>query len=452
MTRYSAYNSFAESLLAYLPEIADLEVRNENYWNQLEVNTSRVTDEMMDSEIVARKLNSIGAAGQQVLSIWLGRAPLSSQRDVVEFAEHIVTNREESSILTVMLIIDFIYRRRPDAIETLCGLILANEIFSFIERSSAEINAKRFLYTVAAYVKNPHYLRLLMLFESAERVGYKRYNLVAETPDGDDADEVAELRRFAEEKINQGADLSDLAVGRINAALEAFERTHGQYKSLCYEVFHDESAGIALVFIFRYLRESHIREVEQTIFAEEAELIVLRFSDKMRLVEDHSISGIGTKIATLVASDILEAQNVKYVRSEYLNSAERVDNLIQALVAESDDKIRLHELYLFTAPLDDNPILMLRSSSRHGIAKALRDLSERGTYLLNDLDDIRHISIRFDVPIDDDNSRSYSFKVFVHHVRSDRYFLRYSVANIATSIRQDFERYLRKNYDVRVFP
>jgi len=406
---------------------------------------------MVDPANVESKLASLDITGKQVICFWIGLPPLYRNQDIVSLARHISANRDSIGFQTIILICDFLYRRRPDAIETVSRYILPEEQYNFVVSNDIEANSKRFCYAILAFIQEPHLLRTLMLFESAERAGYTRYNLVPRTPGIDNADRIDELMKLAEERITKGVDLKTLDVGRINNVLNKFEGRHGQKVSLCLDIYSGHTDGTAIIFILRPLRETFIREIDGIIFAEEAEIIVLRVYEGMRIVDEHSAKGIGIQIATEIASEFLGIEDLQFIKSSETTDLHDLQNLIQNLMKRSDDRLHFRELYLEMAPIEGSPKLVIRSDEDLTIVGALEFLNSRGVDLLQDLRDVKNIKIGFVVDTGKE-LKSYSFKIFLTNLGQNLFYLPYSTANIASRIRENFEAYLKENYNVKVFP
>jgi len=447
MPRFADHTAFAEDFVAQLPSLQDVEARSSAFWDMLEVNANRILDDAKDIESVESSLSLLGVGGLQALCLWAGLEPLQTKADLKSaLAEYLVANLGISGCQTIISMNEFLYRRRADAIKTICHLILPEAQFNLVHSSSLDANSKRFCYATLAFLQNPHQLRLLMVFESAERAGYTRYVLI---PKMDIGEEAAEL---AQQHIEAGADLTLLDIGKVNDILEGFERRHGRRESLCSEIFEDDASGMTLVFIFRYLRESHIREVESVVFAAEAELIVLRLYDRMRAVEEHSTSGIGVQIVAAIASELLDDPNIQYIEDTRLTRQDDLERLVDALVNEEDDRLRFQELYLESAPVEEAPTLILRCDKSRNLSRPLEFFRQRNVDLLQDLNDVHKLNVAFVIESTTGKQKAYIFKVYCKQASPGRYYLPYSVANISTRIRSEFEAYLRGMYNVRVIP
>jgi hypothetical protein len=293
-----------------------------------------------------------------------------------------------------------------------------------------------------------------MLYEKAERAGYKRHVLVPRTQTAAENPIDKESITAARESIEAGVGLSAVVPERVNDVLDDFEQRYGHRKSMCFDIFEDTRNEMTEVFIFRDLRESHIREVDGVVFGDEAELIVLRLRDQMRSVEEHSTTGIGVRVASAIASSLLEGARVRYIKDEELTARDDLQKLINALANDEDERLQLRELYLEEAPIQDSPILILRCEKGQSLSSSLGFFRARGVDLLADLQNVRNLKISFAVPSDEDPDKEdlYSFLVYLERSSSMRYFVPYSVASFPTTVRMEFEAYLRGEYNVRVVP
>lgn len=455
MPRYADCTDFAQKFIEELPSPRELEARRSEFWDLLGVNADRILEDAKGADFLEDRFSSLGAGGLQVLCLWTGLEPLQTRAVLRStIAEYLAANLAYPGCQSAILINEFLYRRRPDAIEAICRLLLPEGQFELVRSSDVDTNSKRFCYAISAFVQNSHNLRLLMLYESAERAGYTRYVLVprTETPSGNPID--GESVNQAQKHIETGVDLAVLDVETVSNILDDFERRHGHKESLCFDLFKDPENTMTLVFILRDLRESYIREVDRVVFGDEAELVVLRLYDRIRTVDEHSSTGIGVRIAIAMASTLLEDVNLRYIEDTQLTEQEDLEKLVGTLASGEDRQLRLREVYLGAAPIEEAPVLILRCDKERNLSKPLEFLKRKDIALLQDLHNIRNLKIGFVVPSaeDEDKEDVYSFTVFCKRVRSTRYFLPYAAANISTDVRSQFEAYLRGKHDVRVVP
>jgi len=290
MPRIADHSDFARLFVALLPECQTVSSQPDTFWNQLEVRAERIKAELQDVELVKDRLSSrLGAGMLQTLCLWVGLPPTSNRAALAEaLGEQLAENPSAPWSQSIFFLLDFVYNRRHDSIETISKSLLTQNAFDLIQQSEIDAHSKRFAYAMQVYYGEPSQLQLLMLFERGEAIGYRRYSLVPKPFDGEspvpqEAAEQAALR------IQQGADIGAIDVGMVDQVLEAFEARRGAKRhSACFGIHKNEGGETALIFILRDLREAYIREVDRTLFGDEAERVVLRVSDRMRTVEEHS--------------------------------------------------------------------------------------------------------------------------------------------------------------------
>jgi hypothetical protein len=265
-------------------------------------------------------------------------------------------------------------------------------------------------------------------------------------------EETADLAR---RRIDDGVDLASLDAEKVSAALEKFESRHGRRQSRCVDLFKDEASRMVLVFILRYLRQAHIREVDDVVFGDAAELVVLRLYKRIQVMEEHSSTGVGVAIANTLARELLGDPNVEYIQDTQLTEEEAVEKLLDTLAKGEDENLRFRELYLKSAPVEESPYLILRCNPKDkegDLSVPLKSFGKKNVRLLEDLDDIRSLKVAFMVKRAKGKPKAYTFRLLCEHTKPGSYFLPYSASGVSTRIRSEFERYLRDEYNVQAVP
>lgn len=453
MAKFASYTSVTHDLVSVLPSLQSLETKSVEFWKKLEVDAAAVLTSTAEKGSLDKGLN-LGVYGTGFLALWTSLDTSQATTDPKALlTKQILANLGDPTYQTVVFLNEFVYGRRLDSIETISRLILPQDRFNLVSSISMDNYSKKFLYALFAYVNNPHHLQLLMLFERAERAGYTRCALVpVEEHDGIPYDD--ETIQQARKHIQEGADTASLDVGKINDMLKLFESQHGSRDSLCFEVFPDKTVGATLVFVFRYLRHSLIREVDDIVFGDEAELIVLRLYDRMHIVDVHSSSGIGASVAASIAGSLLNETHVRYVDLGHLTDADRLQTLIESLVNDGDQALRFQELYLEHAPFNGSPKLILRCDKTQCLSVPIQDMRQRNIDLLGSLENVRSFKMAFIPPclLKTNVANSYIFNVTCSRTQPGRYLLGYAAANILIAIRTQFEQHLKEQYGVQVVP
>lgn len=452
MSRYDDYMEFVVPFVDSLPAIETIATQNIDFWNKLEINVPRILEDASDPNWIAENL-SMGLGGLMLLSVWAGLNPQQNIASLLDsLTEYFHANRNSPQLQTLIFINEFLKWKRDDAIEEISRLQLAGDLLDSIHLSGIDQKSKRFCYALAVFIQNTHNLGIMMLYERAEKAGYTRYVLVPKTEDAAGRDLDEESVMLTQQCIDQGVNLDGFTINWLNNLLEEFEAQREHRQCLCWEIYKDVNSDMLLVFIFRTYRESYIREIGGVIFGDEAELIVLRISDEMRIVEEHSNSGIGIEISAAAAAALYQDASIQYVKATNLTNRNSFSHFVNVLVNGEDQQLRLRELYLKSAPIRQAPILILRSEKTSDLSIPLEYLRQKGLDLLQNLQDIRSLKVAFVVTLEDDVEMVYSFTVYCKYIRANDFFLPFSVANIATNICRQFESYLEDNYNVRVIP
>jgi len=427
-----AVQAFAESL----PNVRDIEPQPEEYWNRLRVWHERVLGErMQDAALVERRLRSLGRSFLQTLCLWAGLS-LETTRvaDLVECLKgEISADPPPVWAQDLFLLLELIQGKSPEAIEAIGRIMLPEAVVRLVESGAFTATARRLAYAMQVYYQTPADLALLVLFEQAERAGYARYALVP----GDGGED-------AVRRVQEGADLSGLTVSAVNQALQAFEGG----RSICARVLQ-ESDGYTLVFIYRMLREASIPEMDRTLFGDEVETIIVRFKDRLRFMEERSARHTGVLIAGAIASHLMGVE-VRYEVDVSLTTQRALERLLDALVRDEDDRLRLVEINLRQSPLEGSPVLIVRCDKTGSLAPTIEALVEKQINLLEELHDLNYLGLAFD-RIVGEKKRPYIFKLRIEPV-GDAYFVRYSCGRLPSQSRDQFEHHLGERFDVRVIP
>lgn len=453
MSGHYSYLGFGEELVDQLPSFGSLGTRSDEFWNQLGVNAPRIINDINSPDYFQSSLSLLGVGGLRPLCLWLGEDPHQGKDDLIDSIKDVCgpeTGAQGGQ--TIALINEFLKGKRYDAVENFSRILLSDGIFNLIHSSGIDSSSKRFFYGLWSFIDNPYNLLILMFFESAERAGYKRFTLVPRFEDSSGSTLDEETAEEASRVINRGIEQGILNVGFVNDVLEKYERRQGEKESLCYEVFEDQTIQSTQLFILRFFREAHIRELDEVVFGEEAEEVVLRFSNDLRTLEEHSTSGVGLDIAEAIAKDVFDNQHIKYLQATQMTAQEDLDEFINVLVRDNDVNLRLREIYLKTAPIDGSPQLIIRCEKDNTLSAPIRFLEQQDISLLDDFQNIRSIKVAFGLQNNNDDQNMYSFTIYWKTLRSQDYFLPYSSPPIPTKLRVQFEEYLKEEHNVRIVP
>ena len=326
--------------------------------------------------------------------------------------------------------------------------LLSQDQFKDVFDAPINTNSRRLCYALLVYLCKPGQLQLLSLFASAERSGYTRYNLVVQAIGNDTNGDDTELNQ----KISQGHNLSNIDTAFIRNILESLDGTGERRHSICSNVFFDAQNNSCLIFIWRYLRETHVRKIDGVIFADEAELIILRLINNLRSVEVNKEHSFGIKIAQAVVGKIYSSNSLRYTLDAKFTSKADIENLIQN--SNNSERLYLREIQLKSSPIEKAPELMIRGQHNLSIVESLKFLKQKGIDLLKELTAIKHFKLCFTTYISNSGPKAYMFKVALTKSQADKglYLLTYLGANIPMHVCAEFENYLLSEYKIHVIP
>lgn len=436
-------SDFARSFAALLPNFQTVTGQSVEYWNKLEVRADELIPTLQDIETVSEHPETafIGPGILQAICLWIGCCYPQAD-ETTFFRGKLVENASAQWSQDLFCLMKFVFNRRYDAIQTISRSLLPENVFDLISESLIDDKSRRLAFAMQVYYTNPSQLQLLSLFEKVEMFGYNRHRLVEYGPDSETARDV-----------NDAVCVKKLTKEIVKQTLAAFEEAQrSKRNSICLDIHHDN--GTALIFVLRDFRENYIREVEGTVFADEAELIVLKISNQMHVLEEHSEQGIGPKIAEHLARHFFKGKNVGYERDSALTKLEDLQRLLSTLQVGSDPRVYLHEIHLDHSPLPDSPTLIIRANSRKrkiSLSSALESLTDKNIEPLEDIKKLRSVGIQFESPV---SNRSNIFKLQFIEKNSDQYLVLYFLpgGGVSTAMRLEFERYLIKTYNVTVVP
>lgn len=428
--------STAAPLLVWLASPAALLAQPACFWTRLGLWHERIVDQQIyDEPALTTLFERHGLVLVQTLWAWsaLPASTLSLSGQSAGLARHLAQNASQPWAQTLLLIAHLMQNRRYDAVSAASRLLLPPAALGAVRAAGLTARGERLALALLLYGENPEHLTLLTLYERAERFGYARH--------------LAALNGCAGNMPAAAAQPFDRA--GVNCALEGFEQSaRGGGRSLCLAVLASDD-GAHIVFIRRVLREATIQELDRTLFGDEAELIVLKFSQRLQVLEEHSTRGVGLAIGEAIASRLLD-HPVHYVSDDTLTPESAVRTFLEQVQdAGNDAALWLIELHLRQAPLDGSPSLTLRSPYDRPLGGALQALADHQIHLLDDLHNIRSITLAFCPPAN--GPSPHQFKVAFAHT-AEGVVLHYSGAQSSLALRKEFEQHLEDAYAVAVIP
>ncbi len=418
-------------------------------WNQLEVRHEKIEKELRIREMVFTYLAGIPESFLNLVALKCEIDPfnLSDPRElegklVDVLADEYLSMTDQRWLTDVFLLDAFVKNKHHRPVRRVAEAIIGKDRFKYCEKVCGRDNdALRLALCSIAYFLDPTNLTLIYLYERAERFGYNRYNLIPN-------DNVV---------IQQGIDLGKVDQQVVESALKALDQITGQKViSRCFGIY-TESHRVT-VFVKRQFRPAKIVEADQTLFGDEADPIVLRFSDRLLELEERSEQQIshapvGKRIADEIAT-LLISKNARYEevvsKTEVTNLRLFLDNLREDL----DDALHLVEITLSQAPIPGQPKLSIRGNELKDLKPSLQALKEKGVDLLADPGLISRlvVSFRWASSVLGGKTADHQFTLHLHKFDPEQFVIRYSQMIVETEKREAFEKYIKAHYGIIASP
>lgn len=452
---------FKDCLAAAMDQVSEMPPAEPRFWNELGLWESRIIEEMQSLDWMATKLSRYDRTFLDAVAEWLD---ITVEKPTIALLAQKLSKEAlatgERWAKTLFLVDALVHNRSHQAIDQIGAHLLSQHITESLAAASLSPRSKRLLIALHIYANNPSDLELMLLYERSERYRYNRYVIHTHSSGQGQiaAPQPGTLRHPSQilpEEANRSRAAAENHIGSItvdlvNQALVTFEAgRRGGRHSRCLHVLHD-SDGRAVVFIRRVLRQRSIAELDQTIFGDEAETIVLKFRHDMHVIEERSTEQIGVFIAQEIAHLCLGTE-VAYVQDNTFSETPDVKRLFSTLRQGDDPALTLVEVHLASAPLPGSPLMMLRGSQAHPIGQAIDTLADKGLDLVQQVEDIHQIGIGF-LGEHSGNPFTYIFKVRFEKGAGEQIRLSYFTAQSSSIICQKFESHMRENHDIRVLP
>lgn len=434
----------------------DLQPQDEDYWNLLEVRWERVLNDLNDQNYILRHLQRLDGPFVRELLDWAEVETASS--DITHAAEIIVSQADQAWVQILFLLIQFCENRRYDSFRTAAQQLLAEDQFQLVDGRFSGMPSNRLLLALRVFCDNPDNLRFLILWDRVDNRSYQRYSLVPIIPsqtNGDDEDDIELTTAEAERKIRDGVDLRILMADTVNYILREFEHDKvSNRQSVCQGVLLADGGESCWVFIKRQYKENYITEVRRTVFADEAEQIILRFRSRMREIDIRYELKETIELAARIPAYFLEAP-VEYIPVNQATSTTHIQGLIDVLMVDGDSTLKLIEVDNTDLPLPGAPRMILRGDKATGITEALMFLETNHMLpLLGNLENLNSIKLSYTSPISHGrrNNLSYIVTIYLRQLHTgNQYFLSYST-RAPVSGRMAFEERIQNRYGIQIVP
>lgn len=438
-----------------LPRHSSLVRRSTDFWNTLEVRADRILSELRNPSYVANQLERLNSSFTRALLEWI-----TFDTDIPTWsnlAEIVCDQPDQIWVETIFLLMQFCEGKKYESFRTASQVLLVEDQFTPVDGHYEHMQTDRFLLALRVFCDEPEKLRFLLLWDNVDTRAYQRYSLVPVIPSQNDKELEGDGPTLSEieQAIEAGIGIEYLTTDFVDSVLEEFEanRTSNR-RSKCQGVLATDNGESCWVFIKRQLRENHLTEVDRTVFADEAELIIVRFRSEMREIDIKFELKDTIDLVSKFPSRLLRVP-VEYVPVNETASESDVREFLQYLLADRDTTLKLMEVDNAGLQLAGSPRLILRGDKTTGIFEAVTHLRERhGLDLFETLGNLKSIKLSYSSLISTraKTPPSYIVVVYLQQLSTEgRYFISFST-RAPMRDRAAFENYMWTEYDIRIVP
>lgn len=442
---------FALSYRSFLPECYDVTEVDDVSWNRVKVNTVRCDKELHFPEKVQQKLKGLHESLVGALCLWVGIEAERGPDLRTALANHLSYRRTEPVAKLIYYLLNFCDRKRFDAVEKYGYTLLDSEEAEFLGRYTQRLRLNsvswRFAFALLVYCTEPRRLLVLHLAVQTEDLAFSRYKIgTSSVEDSSDAEQ--SLAALAQAIAESPKLLESLDEQAINTSLQTFEADRATEKeSRCWCVHRDSETGRKTIFILRQTREEHIQAVDKVVFADKAELIVIRFMANIEIVELHARDKTGRELVGHFIGNQIRQPNVSYENIPPKVEPSALVALVRKLSEDGDRKLRLIGVQLRQAPLAGHPCLALDVQPGDSLRPALLQLKNQQLDVLAELRVIERLTLRFST-----ETKESSFDLRPACQTDGWYQVAYSAFKVGADTKKTFEEHLGKTHRVHVYP
>jgi hypothetical protein len=183
----------------------------------------------------------------------------------------------------------------------------------------------------------------------------------------------------------------------IAPVLADLRKTHAAHPHLHHVMTVPRQNDGQIVFMRRNLRPDHVWTDDGTdvLHGQKSEWIILHFRDGARVLKVSSQTAeIPREVANRIASAYF-AQDAHYVDDHQAAPDAAIENLLNAITDPSDGRLPILDVVVENSPLTGSHKLMITNESDRNIIDGIDDFEQRVGPILNDLDNIARIKVRF---------------------------------------------------------
>ena len=197
-------------------------------------------------------------------------------------------------------------------------------------------------------------------------------------------------------------------------------------------------------FFIREFKRMKNQKLDETIYNTICEWIILRIPRKGKDLRVGYQSRIDIKkfIPTVMGMDLEKIGDVEIVKEhEDFNEVSNVQNFFKEV--EDYEQTPLVELLIELSPIRSNPSLKIFSSQNNSIGPPIKWFRDNGKDLIEDIKSISECKIYYE---------EHRLRLVFKHDEEKGFEIRYADNNRSLSLRNSFEDYMKKEFNLVVIP
>ena len=237
-------------------------------------------------------------------------------------------------------------------------------------------------------------------------------------------------------------DLSD-SEDKITAILEKFDKLEKDGYNSKY-IGKVEFEGNIYTFFIREFKRMKNQKLEETIYNTICEWIILRIPREGKNLGVGYQSRIDIKkfIPTVMGMDLKKIGDVEIVKKyEAFNEVSNVQNFFKKI--EDYEQTPLVELLIELSPIRNNPSLKINSSQNNSIGPSIKWFRDNGKDLIEDIQSISECKLYYE---------EHRLRLVFKYKEEKGFEIRYADNNLSLSLRNSFEDYMQKEFNLVVTP
>lgn len=345
--------------------------------------------------------------------------------------------RHNELVKLIVLLLLFFKDKRKETLLVSAKILVSDEVYhDIIELELVELQK---LLLIGLFICQEDYKKMVLWLQLAKsHIG--GFTECIAIPDIED-DELKSLQ--VKKKIDEGLKLSLNNAGErdFNKLLQSIEQRISRDKKESAYICHKIVDGDLYFYCLRNTKRVMIREIKDTIWGNDTELIVLEFTDSYRSLRQRSTKGFGQELASELVTHF-SGIPVRYVPATNASGVKAVHELINTLIEEKDSHFQFRELYAGSMNLKEAPSLIIRWNNKQQIGSAIRQLVNEFGLSVLDLNKIVYIKVGFQTEGESDK-KYHQFIIYFNKYNEERIVVTFSTTFALKQKRADFVKVLR---------